>query len=131
MCVTVSAPWVSLSVSVPSGPLVAGGVGDVTLTCSAMVDTAVVDTGNLVFSFTWLDRNNINVITGGRSSISFPSPSSTSLTLSPLSFIDTSFTCRVSVRESQRSLLESETGSNGTSINVQSKRAGIIDMLAD
>ena len=111
-----------VSLSVPPGPLVAGGVEDILLTCSAMVNSTVVDVDvqNIRYVFTWQDSNGQDIVSGDRTIItsSSSSPSSSSLTLSPLSTTDTNFTCAVIVSEVQNKVFPSEPGSAVTSVNV-------------
>ena len=124
MFATVSAP--TLSLSVLSDSLVAGGMGEVTLTCIASLDLNVVESGDIEFSFSWWDRDNILIIAGGRISISSSFTSSSSvLTLSPLSTTDTNITCAVVVAERQERLEPSDPGSKSISVDVQSKWAGL------
>ena len=118
--VAVSAP--TLSLSVLSDSLVAGGVGEVTLTCIASLDLNVVDRGDLEFSFSWRDRDNIIMVAGGRISInSSPTSNSAMLTLSPLGTIDTNISCTVIVAERQVQLETSIPVSKSTTIDIQSK----------
>ena len=112
-----------VSLSVPPGPLVAGGMEDILLTCSAMVNSTVVDVDvqDIRYVFTWQDSNGQDIVSGDRTIItSSPSSSSSSssLTLSPLSTTDTNFTCAVNVSEVQNKVLASEPGSAVTSVNV-------------
>ena len=111
-----------VSLSVPPGPLVAGGVEDILLTCSAMVNSTVVDVDvqDNRYVFTWQDSNGQDMVSGDRTIItSSPSSfSSSSLTLSPLSTTDTNFTCAVIVSEVQNKVVASEPGSAVTSVNV-------------
>ena len=111
-----------VSLSVPSGPLVAGGVEDILLTCSAMVNSTVVDLDvqDIHYVFTWQDRNGQDIVSGDRTIISFLPPfvSSSSLTLSPLNITDTNFTCIVTVSEFQNRVIASEPGSAVTSVDV-------------
>ena len=84
-------------VSVTSGSLVVGGVEDVNITCTATVNYSVVDSADLVYSFTWrssydqLIKNN-----NKRTKITSVNNIST-LTLSPLSTRDTYFSCTPNV----------------------------------
>ena len=54
MHLAVSTPTVSTTV--PSGPLFAGGVDNVTLTCSVMLGAGVDNPAVIRYSYTWLDR---------------------------------------------------------------------------
>ena len=127
MFAAVPAPTVSLSVL--SDSLVAGGVRNVTLTCIASLDLNVVDSGDLEFSFSWRDRENIIMVAGGQISISSSSTSNISmLTLSPPSTTDTNITCSVTVLEREARLESSLPGTKSISIDVQSKWAGIANM---
>ena len=120
MFAAVSAP--TLSLSVLSDSLVAGGMGEVTLTCIASLDLNVVDSGDIEYSFFWWDRDNIIIIAGGRISISsYFTSSSSMLTLSPLSTTDTNITCTVVVVEREERLEPSDPGSKSISVDVQSK----------
>ena len=108
-------------------PLFAGGVGEVTLTCSAMVDRTLVDVGDIAYDFTWQDRNGDTLLAGGRLTITNTSPSSSSssssLTLSTLSTTDTSFTCTVTASDAQNRFTDSEAASEVRTVNVQGKGA--------
>ncbi len=119
----VSTPTVTLSL-VPNAPLLAGGLEDTILTCTTMVDEAVVNIGTLLYAFVWQDRNNSTLLSGRRTIISTtaPSPSQSSiLTLSPLSTADTSFTCAVVVTVMENTLDASEPGVKSTEVNVISE----------
>ena len=119
MFAAVPAPTLSLSVLYDS--LVAGGVGEVTLTCVAGLDLNVVDSGDLEFSFSWRDKENI-MVAGSRITISSSFTSNISmLTLSPLSTTDTNISCSVIVAERQKQLEASAPGFKSISIDVQSK----------
>ncbi len=124
LCVhAVSTPVVTLSLA-PDPSLVAGGVGDTVLTCTAMVDRAVVNRGTLEYAFTWRDIDSNTIVSGGRTIVSTtaPSPSqSSNLTLSPLSTADTSFTCAVVVTVTEDTLVPSEPGVTSTAVNVTSE----------
>ena len=115
--VAVSTPDVSLLVS---GPLVAGGVNNVTLTCFATINTSVSDFGTFDYTFTWLNREDTMILNIQRTNI-VPSTSSDSstLTLSPLNVEDTEFTCIVIVNERSNRLATSARGIGSTTINVQ------------
>ena len=120
MFTTVSAPTVSLIVL--GGSLVAGGVNDVVLTCSANLDINVVNSGELRFNFSWRGSDNRTLLDGGRISINSSSTSSSSmLILSPLSTTDATITCIVIVTERLTRLIESQPATNSTTINIQSK----------
>ena len=111
-----------MSVSVSSGPLVAGGVDNVIVTCSATVDTTVVDFGTLIYSITWLNRQGDEISSNSRTNIvsSTSSSSSTStLTLSPLSIEDTNFACDVVVSDMLNRLAPSAEGTGATTVDVQ------------
>ena len=94
----VPSPNVSLTVSSDS-PLIAGGVNDGTLTCSASVDRGVIDFGDIVYSFTWYNSEG-EVKSSNRTVISYMISTST-LTLSPLSVYDSNVTCCVVGSEGQ------------------------------
>ena len=107
-------------VLVSSGPLVAGGVDNVIVTCSATVDSTVVDLGTLGYSMTWLNRQGDEISSDSRTTIvSSTSSSSSTLTLSPLSTDDTNFTCVVVVSELFNRLAPSAEGTGSTIIDVQ------------
>ena len=112
-------PDVLLSVS--DGALIAGGVGVVSLNCSAMVDVDVVDEGNILFTFTWRDRDSSEVADDGRFRISNAGPSSSSLQLSPLSTADTNFICTVTAAEKNSRLLPSQPATAEIALNVTSE----------
>ena len=114
----VSTPDVSVSVS--SGPLIAGGVNDVVVTCSATVNNTVVDFGTLGYTVTWLNRQGDEISTDSRTAfVSSISSSSSTLTISPLSTEDTNFTCVVVVSEMQNILTPSTAGTGSTTIDIQ------------
>ena len=121
-CVSpVSPPAVTLSVS--SGPLLAGGVEDVILTCSAMVDWTVVDSGAIEYDFTWQDQNGLDLVSGDRITVTnrvyyYYYYFSSTLTLSPLSTTDANFTCLVRASEVNNRVLPSELASTAISLNV-------------
>ena len=83
-------------VSVTSGSLVAGGVEDVNITCTATVNYSVVDSADLVYSYTWRSRNDQLIKNNNRAKIKSVNNIST-LTLSPLSTRDTYFSCTTNV----------------------------------
>ena len=112
-----------VTLSVFPGPLVAGGIQDTVLTCSAMLDTAV-DEGTILYTFTWRDRDGNTVLPGERTTISPGSPSlgsSSTLTLSPLSTADTMFTCMVVAMEMTATLDPSDPGVASIQLDVISK----------
>ena len=118
--VAVSTPDVSVSVS--SGPLVVGGVNNVTLTCFAMINTYVSDFGIFDYTFTWLNREDTVIQNSQRTNIvTSTSSDSSTLTLSPLNVGDTEFICTVTVNERSNRLATSAIGTGSTTINVQSK----------
>ena len=123
VCV-VSTPAVTVSVNpVSPDPLVAGGVGDTVLTCSAMLNAAVNE-GTILYTFTWQDRDGNAVLPGERTTISPGSPSqvsSSNLTLSPLNTADTMFTCRVVATEMTSTLNASDPGVASIPLSVISK----------
>ena len=98
----------------------AGGVDDVTLTCSASVDRGVVDFGDLVYSFTWYNSEGEVIMSSSRTIISSINNMST-LTLSPLSVDDSNITCSVVVAERLGRLGSSAAGFQYTFISLQSK----------
>ena len=83
-------------VSVTSGSLVAGGVEDVKITCTATVNYSVVDSADLVYSYTWRNRYDQLIKNNNRTKIKSVNNIST-LTLSPLSTRDTYFSCTINV----------------------------------
>ena len=118
--VAVSTPDVSVSVS--SGPLVAGGVNNVTLKCFAMINTFVSDFGTFDYTFTWLNREDTVIQNSQRTNIVSSSTSdSSTLTLSPLNVQDTEFACTVIVTERSNRLATSAIGTGSMTINVQGK----------
>ena len=121
----VSTPDVSLTLPSDS-PLIAGGVDDVTLTCSASVDRGVVDFGDLVYSFTWYNSEGEVIMSSSRTIISSINNKST-LTLSPLSVDDSNINCSVVVAERFGRLDSSGAGYWYTYINVRSKLRLIAD----
>ena len=81
--------------SVTSGSLVAGGVEDVNITCTATVNYSVVDSADLVYSYTWRNHDQL-IKNNNRAKIKSVNNIST-LTLSPLSTKDTYFSCTTNV----------------------------------
>ena len=121
-----------MSVSVTSDRLVAGGVDDVTLTCSASVDSFLVHFDTLSFTMTWQDRQSDVISSGSRTTIvSSTSSSSSTLTLSPLSTEDTNFTCVVVVSEMLNSLTPSAEGTGSTTVAVQGNSFSSFRKLSD
>ena len=107
-----------------SGPLFAGGVDNVTLTCSAMLGAGVDNPAVIRYSYTWLDREGTEIVSGGRTIITPTSPSIISfstLTLSPLSTTDTNFICRVTLSDARNLLHPSDPEERRTDIDVMSK----------
>ena len=117
---TVSAPTVSLDIT-PTGHLLAGGAEDITLTCSALLDLTVVDTQqDILYSFTWRDRAGVEIVSGDRIVISQSSSTTAfSLTLSPLTTMDTNFTCTVLVSVPLNTLLPSDSAMASISLDVE------------
>ena len=105
----------------------AGRERDVTLNCSARLNLTVLTRGRIGYDFQWEDGNNGTVVeTGERTTIttapSIPSVISYSvLTLSPLSIVDTNFTCTVMVMEMQGALRDSDLGAANLLLNVTSE----------
>ena len=116
-------PTPVVSITVPPGPLFAGEME--TLTCTATLDLTIVDSGNILYSFTWRDREENTVVSGSRTIITQTS-SSSSLTLSPLNTMDTNFTCTVRAMEDMNRLVSSAEGSDSITINVHSEFVGIL-----
>ena len=117
---TVPFPTLSLNVT-PHGPLLAGGAEDITLTCYALLDLTVVDTQqDILYSFTWRDRAGVEIVSGDRITISQSSSTTafSSLTLSPLTTIDTNFTCAVGASVAQNVLLPSDLAMASISLDV-------------
>ena len=118
--VAVSTPDVFVSVS--SGPLVAGGVYNVTLTCFAMINASVSDFGTFDNTFMWLNREDTVIQNSQRTNIvSSTRSGSSTLALSPLNVGDTEFTCTVIVTERNNRLATSAIGTGSATINVQGK----------
>ena len=111
-----------MSITVPPGPLFAGEVE--TLTCTATLDLSIVDSGNILYSFTWRDREGNTIVSGSRTIIT--QTSSSSLTLSPLNTMDTNFTCTVRAMEDMNILVSSAEGDDSITINVHSEFVGIL-----
>ena len=85
-------------VSVTSGSLMAGGAEDVNITCTATVNYSVVDSADLVYSYTW--RNSLGqLITNSNKTLINSVGNMSILTLSSLSTLDTNFSCSVIVSE--------------------------------
>ena len=121
-----------MSVSVTSGRLVAGGVDDVTLTCSASVDSFLVHFNTLSYTITWRDRYGGVISSGSRTTIvSSTSSSSSTLTLSPLSTEDTNFTCVVVLSEMLNRLAPSAEGTGSTTVAVQGNSLSSFRILSD
>ena len=116
----VSTPDVSLVVS-PNSQLIAGGVDDVTLICSASVDRGVVDFGDLVYSFTWYNSEGEVIMSSSRTTIMSSFNNMSTLTLCPLSVDDSNITCSVVVVERAGRLDSSAAGYRCIKINVQRK----------
>ena len=117
-------PTPVVSITVLPGPLFAGEVES--LTCTATLDLSIVDSGNILYSFTWRDREGNTVVSGSRTIIT-QTFSSSSLTLSPLNTMDTNFTCTVRAMESMNRLVSSAEGNDFiTIINVHSEFVGIL-----
>ena len=109
-----------MSITVPPGPLFAGEVE--ALTCTATLDLTIVDFGDILYSFTWRDREGNTVVSGSRTNITQTSPSSSSsLTLSPLNTMDTNFTCTVIAMESMNRLVSSAVGVSAIGFIVDSE----------
>ncbi len=117
---TVPAPDISVIIS--SDLLIVGGVDDVTITCSTSINQNIVDTGELRYSFIWIDRDGSEVRNSNRAIITSSSTSSWStLTLSPLSSVDTFFRCNVTISESQLTLRRSDVGTASVIIDLKCK----------
>ena len=82
-------------VSVTSGSLVVGGVEDVNITCTATVNYSVVDSADLVYSYTWRNHDQL-IKNNNRAKIKSVNNIST-ITLSPLSTKDIYFSCTPNV----------------------------------
>ena len=107
-----------MSITVPPGPLFAGEVE--ALTCTATLDLTIVDSGDILYFFTWKDREGNTIVSGSRTIITETS-SSSSLTLSPLNTTDINFTCTVIAMESMNRLVSSAEGNDSIAINVHSE----------
>ncbi len=120
-------PSPGVSILVPPTPLYAGGLNDVTLTCSASLKMDLIDRGDedILYTFTWIGRGGDTLVSGGRITITTttsPTTSTTSsLTLSPLSTTDTNFTCTVRATEAQNRIVASEIGRKTVQVNIQSE----------
>ena len=112
-----------MSITVPPGPLFAGEVE--TLNCTATLNLTIEDSGDILYSFTWRDREGNTVVSGSRTIITQTS-SSSSLTLSSLNTMDTNFTCTVRAIESMNRLVSSAEGDDSITINVHSEFVGIL-----
>ena len=106
-------------VLVTSGSLVAGGVEDVSITCTATVNYSVVDSAELVYSYTWRNSLGQLITNDNRTKIKSIGDVST-LTLSPLSTLDTNFSCRVIVSE-KLGRLHTSCGDQFVSLNIRGK----------
>ena len=120
---SVPAPTVSLNIT-STGPLLAGGAEDITLTCSAILDLTVVNpqlVRDILYSFTWRDRAGVEIVSGDRITISQSSSTTafSSLTLSPLTTMDTNFTCTVAVSVPANVLLPSDLAMASISLDVE------------
>ena len=114
-----------MSITVPPGSLFAGEVE--ALTCTATLDLTIVDFGDILYSFTWRDREGNTVVSGSHTNITqTSSSSSSSLTLSPLNTTYTNFTCTVIAMESMNRLVSSAEGNDSITINVHSEFVGIL-----
>ncbi len=125
-------PAPNVSVMISPDLLLVGGVDDVILTCSTTINQNIVDTGELRYSFIWIDRDGSEVRNGSRTVITSSTTSSWStLTLSPLSSVDTFFRCNVTISEAQNTLQRSNTGTMSISVNSQCKCiiAFLIDLI--
>ena len=111
-------PTPVVSITVPPGPLFAGEVENVT--CSATLNHTIVDSGDILYSFTWRDREGNSVESGSRTIITQTS-SSSSLTLSPLNTTDTNFTCKVIAMERMNRLVFSAEGVSAIGFIVNSE----------
>ena len=98
-------------VSVTSGSLVAGGVEDVNITCTATVNYSVVDSADLVYSFTWRNLHD-QLIKNNNKRTKIKSVNNIStLTLFPLSTRDTHFSCTTNVSALNRTDILTSDGS--------------------
>ncbi len=111
----------------PPAPLYAGGLNDVTLTCSASLKMDLIDRGDeyILYTFTWMGMGGDTLVSGGRITISTTTTSTistiSSLILSPLSTTDTNFTCTVRATEAQNRIVASEIGRKTVEVNIQSE----------
>ncbi len=111
-----------MKITISQDLLLVGGVDDVTLECSASINQDIVDTGELRYSFIWIYRDGSEVRNSSRTIITSSSTSNSStLTLSPLSSLDTLFKCNVTVSESQNLLQRSNAGTTLIFINFNKK----------
>ena len=103
-------------VSVTSSSLVVGGVEDVNITCTATVNYSVVDSADLVYSFTWRSRYDQLIKNNNkRTKITSVNKIST-LTLSPLSTRDTYFSCTTNVSALNKTDILTSDGSTRRAI---------------
>ena len=109
-----------LSIRGTSHNVIAGGVDDVTVNCTASVDPSLVDFGDLKINFTWRNQDGVELRSVDRIIITSYEDQST-LTLSPFNTEDTNFTCSVTVSERFGRLLPSDEESGSASVIVQSK----------
>ncbi len=115
-------PAPNVSVTISPDLLLVGGVDDVILTCSTTINRNIVDAGELRYSFIWIDRDGSEVRNGSRTVITSSTTSSwPTLTLSPLSSMDTFFRCNVTISEAQNTLQRSNAGTTSISVNSQCK----------
>ncbi len=101
-------------------------MNDVALTCSASLKMDLIDRGDedILYTFTWMEREGGTIVSGGEritiTTTTSPTTSTTSsLTLSPLSTTDTNFTCTVRATEAQNRIVASEIGRKTVQVNVQ------------
>ncbi len=115
-------PAPDVSVTISPDLLLVGGVDDVTLTCSTSINRNIVDSGELRYSFIWIDRDGSEVRNSSRTVITSSTTSSWStLTLSPLKSVDTFFRCNVTITETQNTLQRSDVGTASVIIDLKCK----------
>ncbi len=122
-------PVPDVSVVISPDLLLVGGADEVTLTCSTSLNQDIVDAGDLRYSFIWIDRDGSEVRNSSRSNINSSTTSNSStLTLFPLSLMDTFFRCNVTISEAQNTLQKSDLASASIYINMLCKLYSIFIM---
>ncbi len=126
---SMAVPVPDVSVVISPDLLLVGGADEVTLTCSTSLNQDIVDAGDLRYSFIWIDRDGSEVRNSSRSNINSSTTSNSStLTLFPLSLMDTFFRCNVTISEAQNTLQKSDLASASIYINMLCKLYSIFIM---